>query len=170
MEGTDPPCHKPARKYRSFRRRGNREQGRTLHYSHSSNEAEDEYTSSEMSELETSNFIPTWIRNELNDAVPMEARGDERGNETGTIATSASTTAAHWSPTGKTNTEGTIAPAKKEVVVALKKPSGNGSLAKHSNVSTSGSSDGHPIFIKPQIARDKDERGETGLIKTINTA
>ncbi|XP_032906588.1 serine/threonine-protein kinase Nek8-like [Amblyraja radiata] len=157
VEGADPPCHKPARKYRSFRRRGNREQGRTLHYSHSSNEAEDEYTSSEMSELETSNFIPTWIRNELNDAVPMEARGDERGNETGTIATSASTTAAHWSPTGKT-----IAPVKKEVVVALKKPNGNGSLAKHSNVSTSGSSDGHPISIKPQIARGKDGRGEPG--------
>ncbi|XP_078283301.1 uncharacterized protein LOC144608926 [Rhinoraja longicauda] len=167
VEGTGPPCHRPARKYRSFRKRGNRDnpalkQGRTLHYSHSSNEAGDEYTSSEMSELETSNFIPTWIRNELKDAVPMEARGDERGNETAAIATSARATAAQWGPTSKISTEGTIAPAKKEGVVALKKTSGktSGSSAKHSNASTSGSSDGHPISTKPQIARDKDGRGE----------
>ncbi|XP_062922107.1 uncharacterized protein LOC134355712 isoform X4 [Mobula hypostoma] len=164
VEGTDPPCHRPARRFRSFRKRGNREstvlkQGRVLHYSHSSNEAGDEYTSSEMSELETSNFIPTWIRNELNEAMVTGARGDEKHSEVDTVTSSTKNGVDDLSPAGEINREG-AKPLAEQVAGGLEMTSGNYDGAKHSSISTSGSSDGQPIPFKQKTARSKDKHGK----------
>ncbi|XP_007907859.1 serine/threonine-protein kinase Nek8-like [Callorhinchus milii] len=91
VEHSLPLSHKRVRKHRNFRRRGGREYteqqlGHNLHYSHSSNDAGDEYTSSEMSELETGRLMPTWIRNELSDAAPIEVGTVPQGNEPELIA------------------------------------------------------------------------------------
>ncbi|XP_072134252.1 uncharacterized protein [Mobula birostris] len=164
VEGTDPPCHRPARRFRSFRKRGNREstvlkQGHVLHYSHSSNEAGDEYTSSEMSELETSNFVPTWIRNELNEAMVTGARGDEKHREVDTVTSSTKSGVDDLSPAGEINREG-AKPLAEQVAGGLEMTSGNYDGAKHSSISTSGSSDGQPIPFKQKTARSKDKHGK----------
>ncbi|XP_072889298.1 uncharacterized protein [Hemitrygon akajei] len=164
MEGTDPPCHRPARRFRSFRKRGNREstelkQGCVLHYSHSSNEAGDEYTSSEMSELETSNFVPTWIQNELNEAAATGARGDEKRSEADTVTSSTKSRVDNLSPAGEINREGAKPPAE-QVAGGSEMTSGNYDGAKHSSISTSGSSDGQPIPFKQKTARSKDKHGK----------
>ncbi|XP_067874142.1 uncharacterized protein [Heterodontus francisci] len=171
VEDTDPPCHRHARRYRSFRKRGNREdpdlkQGRILQYSHSSNEAGDEYTSSEMSELETSRFVPTWIRNELSEATPLEAGSSEKGSETDTVTTPASRKIADSSSleirvTTVTKINKEAKPlVKKEVLGGAKKTSGNCRGEKHGNTSTSGSSDGQLMPIKQKITRNNDKYGE----------
>ncbi|XP_060708843.1 uncharacterized protein LOC132834193 [Hemiscyllium ocellatum] len=172
VESTDPPCYKHVRRSRSLRKRGNREDpglkhGRILQYSHSSNEAGDEYTSSEMSELETSQFVPTWIRNELNEATSLEAASNERGSEIDTVRTVASRnitgTQSLESPVtmvSKTSSEEAKTQVKKEVFGGVKKTSGNRSGEKHGHTSTSGSSDGQPMSSKQKITRNIDKHRE----------
>ncbi|XP_067827514.1 uncharacterized protein [Heptranchias perlo] len=171
VEDTDPPCHRHARRYRSFRKRGNREdpelkRGRILQYSHSSNEAGDEYTSSEMSELETGRFVPTWIRNELNDATPLEVGAGEKGSETDAVTTSANrkitdtcSVESRVTTVDKINKEAKPL-IKKEVVGGVEKTSGDSGGAKHGNTSTSGSSDGQLVPIKQKMTRNNDKRRE----------
>uniref|UniRef100_UPI00398E6731 serine/threonine-protein kinase Nek9-like n=1 Tax=Pristiophorus japonicus TaxID=55135 RepID=UPI00398E6731 len=172
VEDTDPPCHRHARRYRSFRKRGNREgpelkQGRVLQYSHSSNEAGDEYTSSEMSELETGRVVPTWIRKELNDADPQDAGGSEKGSETDTVTTSASEKTtdtcfaeSRMTTASKINKEAQPQ-VKKEVAGGVRKTSGNCGGEKNGNTSTSGSSDGQLVPIKQKMTRSNDKRRES---------
>ncbi|XP_043533250.1 uncharacterized protein LOC122540959 isoform X2 [Chiloscyllium plagiosum] len=172
VESTDPPCYKHVRRSRSLRKRGNREEpglkhGRILQYSHSSNEAGDEYTSSEMSELETSRFVPTWIRNELNEATSLEAASNERGSEIDTVRTVASRnitgTQSLESPVtmvSKTSSEEAKTQVKKEMFGGVKKTSGNRSGEKHGHTSTSGSSDGQLMSSKQKITRNIDKHRE----------
>ncbi|XP_078386087.1 uncharacterized protein LOC144668207 isoform X2 [Cetorhinus maximus] len=168
VEDTDPPSHMHARRYRSFRRHGNREnpelkEGCLLQHSHSSNEAGDEYTSSEMSELESSRFVPTWIRNELNEATPFETGSGEKSSETDTVTTSASrkltdmcSSESRVTMVGKISKEAKPL-VKKEVFGGVKKTSSNRGGEKHSNTSTSGSSDGQLVPIKQKISRNIDK-------------
>ncbi|XP_066264089.1 uncharacterized protein [Branchiostoma lanceolatum] len=68
VETAAPPPRKRTRKKRSFKKKmgPNLEvPPRNLHHSASSNDAGDEYTSSEASEYDTQGTIPTWIKNEL---------------------------------------------------------------------------------------------------------
>ncbi|XP_078097118.1 serine/threonine-protein kinase Nek8-like [Mustelus asterias] len=168
VEDTDPPCHRHARRYRSFRKRGNREnpelrEGRVLQHSHSSNEAGDEYTSSEMSELESSRFVPTWIRNELNEATPLEADSSEKGSETDTVTTSTSrkltdscSLESRVTVVSKSSREAKVL-AQKEMFGGVKKTCSKRGGEKHGNTSTSGSSDGQLVSIKQKVIRNIDK-------------
>ncbi|XP_048418462.2 uncharacterized protein LOC125467089 isoform X1 [Stegostoma tigrinum] len=172
VENTDPPCYRHTKRYRSLRKRGNREdpglkQGRILQYSHSSNEAGDEYTSSEMSELETSRFVPTWIRNELNEATTLEAASSEKGSATDTVMAlaSRSVTGAQCleSPVttmSKTSSEEANVQVTKEVFGGAKKTSGSRDGEKHGHTSTSGSSDGQLMPSKQKITRNIEKHRE----------
>ncbi|GCB70640.1 hypothetical protein scyTo_0001334 [Scyliorhinus torazame] len=181
VEDTNPPCHRHARRYRSFRKHGNREspelrEGRLLQHSHSSNEAGDEYTSSEMSELESSTFVPTWIKNELNEATPLEAGSSDKGSGTDTTTTSPNrkltdTCSSESRVTVVSKLSKEAKPLfKKEMFGGAKKTSSNRGGEKHGNTSTSGSSDGQLVPIKQKITRNIDQCKEPAQEFVVSTS